>query len=78
MAVVLGGGVGASCLIRSLLFSYLNSEEFAEMAEKENCSESSFTSPLTLADVISCCGLYYTRTHEALRTSGTGSDKHHL
>lgn len=46
------GEVGASCLIRSLLFIYLNSEEFAETAVEKTCGESSFTSPPTLADVI--------------------------
>lgn len=48
------GEVGASCLIRRLFFSSLKSEEFGEMAEEENCSESSFTCPPTLADGVSC------------------------
>lgn len=49
--------VGARCLIRNLFFSSLNSEEFGERAEEENCSESSFTCPPTLAGGVSHTGL---------------------
>lgn len=56
------GEVGASCLIRRFLFSYLSIEEFGKMVEEENCNESSFTSPPTLADGISCSVLECTHT----------------
>lgn len=70
MAVLLGDEVGASCFIRNLLSSNLNSEQFAEMAEEEHCEESYLPSPPILADMhVSADAVWYTThtdTHETL------------
>jgi len=39
MAVMLGDEVGASCLIKRILSSNLNTEQCGKMAEEEDCSE---------------------------------------